>query len=112
VSWRTFDLINNLWIWPSTIEGAGNKLQAPSAYVQQREEKTMSCNTKGNFIDFIIALKDREDLYTGFLACQSDTELENFFRDNHYDVPPADCAKLHEAMKDMGIEEGRIPPAY
>ncbi|MBL0716117.1 MAG: hypothetical protein JJV98_20725 [Desulfosarcina sp.] len=64
-----------------------------------------------NFIDFIIEAKDNENLYQGFLQCQTAEELNNLFGEN-YDVSMADCHKLIRAKDELGIEEGTIPPAY
>lgn len=66
----------------------------------------------GNFIDFIISVKDNEDLYTGFLSKDTPEALAEFFKEEEYDVPLEDCKKLMKAKGDFGINGEGIPPAY
>lgn len=65
-----------------------------------------------NFIDFVIEAKDNEQLYEGFLRSDSAPALKAFFEEHHFDVSAEDCEKLMHAKEEMGIAEGRIPPAY
>ena len=65
-----------------------------------------------NFIDFIIDAKDRPDLYDGFLANDEAKDLQAFFKEGSYYVSLEDCEKLIKAKSDLGIEVGKIPPAY
>jgi hypothetical protein len=66
----------------------------------------------GNFIDFVIAAKDDEKLYQGFLDSKTPEIMAAFFAGKKFDVPIEDCAKLIKAKEDFGIDGGGIPPAY
>jgi hypothetical protein len=65
-----------------------------------------------NFIDFVVEAKDRPDLYDGFLNSSSAQEMTDFFKNKGFTVSPEDCEKLVKAKEDLGMEAGRIPPAY
>ena len=67
---------------------------------------------KESFIKFLLALENDEDLFNEFLDCKSSTLLKDFFARKNYDVSDADCDDLYGAMQRIGIERGRIPPAY
>jgi len=67
---------------------------------------------KESFIQFLLALENDEDLFNTFLDCQSSDQLKDFFEVRNYDVSDADCDDLYAAMQRIGIERGKIPPAY
>jgi hypothetical protein len=65
-----------------------------------------------NFIDFIIATKENEDLLNNFLKKETPTDLKSFFESEHFQVSLEDCKKLIAAKTDLGLDEGNIPPSY
>lgn len=66
-----------------------------------------------NFIDFILAVKDNEDLLKGFALNNSSRKLKAFFEANGFSsISEDDCDKLIRAKEEFGYTEWPPPPAY
>lgn len=65
-----------------------------------------------NFIDFIVDAQKDEDLLKGFIECQNEAQLEEFFSKRKYQLGNNDYKKLIKAKRELGLNEWPIPPAY